>query len=261
MFATVPERLQRSATGREGWDLFQERITVMFAETLAFNPVPQLAKPIAEQYANRDMFTGSPIVGLGEINLEPEAQYNAWTSETARLMADAMPDFAPEWLRSPKRLEHAVRAYFGTLGTYAMSVSDAAVRTGGRHPPKAKQTIYDAPIVKRFLRDPNPRYTKYADQLYDMADEANALFTTIRRFRDQGLTERAQEMAIENRDKLGVRRHLNKMIAEIRKINNAQRTVMYSSDLTPEEKQEKLADLTRRKNDIMRQVQPFEEFF
>ncbi len=261
MFGTVWERTIRLAAGNDDLETFSKQMSTMMLETLAFNPLPQLAKPLVEQYANRVFFTRSPIVGLAESGLEPEAQYNAWTSETARLMAEAAPDVAPEWMRSPKRLEHAIRGYFGTLGVYALSTSDTMVRARYGYPSRPAQKIYDKPVVRRFLRDPEPRYTKYADALYDMQQEANALFSTINRYHEQGLEEKAKELATDNRDKLAVRKTLNRLVAAIRKINNQQRMVMYSTKLTPEEKREKLDDLTKRKNELMRQVAPFEELF
>jgi hypothetical protein len=178
----------------------------MLSSTFAFNPIPQVAKPLIEQYANKTFYFGSPIVGPGEIDLKPEAQYTPWTSETMRAMASALPEWAPDWLRSPERLEALLRAYTGSLSTYLLSGADALTRKVAGAPEQPARTIYDAPVVRRFLQDPNPRNTKYAGQLYEMLDQSNAIFSTINRYREQGRVAEAAEMLNENRGKLAVRR-------------------------------------------------------
>jgi hypothetical protein len=171
LFATIPERAWRGLSGRDSGKLVWQRMFAMMADTFAFNPIPQAVKPIIEQYANKSMFTGAPIVGQAEQNLQPEAQFTPWTSATMRELAVAMPDWAPEWIRSPRRLEAAVRGYFGALGMYAVGVSDQVVREGMGYPEAPGRKIYDYPVVQRFLSDPNPRTTKYADMMYQMISE------------------------------------------------------------------------------------------
>ena len=66
-------------------------------------------------------------------------------------------------MRSPRRLEAVVRAYFDTTCIYAVSSADAVARTLGGYPTLQKQRIYDLPVVRRFRRDPEPRQTRYGE--------------------------------------------------------------------------------------------------
>lgn len=261
IFATLPERMYRFGTARDGGDLVRERALAMVGETFAFNPIPQLAKPVIEQYANRSFFFGSPIVGLSEKNLRPEAQYTPWTSETMREMAEALPDWAPAWLRSPRRLEHAVRGYLGATGAYALSVADAATRAALGYPNQPARKIYDAPVVSRFWKDPSPRHTKYADQLYNMLDEANAVFRTINRYKAQGRLDEARALFEENRTRLQARTRLNRIATQVRKINDQSRRIMFSETMAPEEKRERLDALSARKNELVARVAPLADLF
>jgi hypothetical protein len=227
--------------------------------TLAFNPIPQLVKPLVEQYSNRSMFTGSAIVGAAEKNLKPSAQYTPWTSETMRVMADLMPEWTG-WAASPRRLEAAVRAYTGSIGMYALSAADFFTRRLGDFPQRPTMKFYELPVVSRFIRDPEARITKYSDELYEMLDEANALFSTVQRLQKSGQTEEAKAMRAENIDKLRSRKNLNDIAGNVRKINNQIRMIMVSN-LDPDAKRERIDALTIRKNDQMRKIQQFEQAF
>lgn len=261
IFATIPERAWRGLSGRDSGKLVWDRLFAMVADTFAFNPTPQFVKPIIEQYANRSFFTGSPIVGMAEQNLQPEAQFTPWTSETMRELAKAMPDWAPEWIRSPRRLEAAVRGYLGSMGMYVVGISDHVTREALSYPESPGRRIYDYPVVSRFARDPNPRVTKYADQMYQMLNEANAVYSTINRFRREQRFDDAKALFEENKGKLAVRARLNRLATQVRKTNEQIRIIQSSRTMPADQKREKIDALIARKNEITRQVAPFADLF
>ena len=260
MFATIPERIWRKSTGQDDWNLLKERGLQMVFETLAFNPVPQLVKPVAEQWANRNMFTGGPIVGQNLQYLEPEMQYTPWTSDTMRALAQAMPDSAPEWLRSPRRLEAALRGYTSTTGMYALAAADAITRRAIGAPDRPTQAVQDYPVLRRFWRNPNPRNTKYVSDMYEMLEEANGLHRTLNAYRQQRRLDEAQELLKDSRGKLAARKALNSVAASIRKLNAQQRQIMYS-DLDPDTKRARIEEITRRKNSLAKRVSKYSDLF
>lgn len=261
LFSTIPERMYRTAAGRDSTSILADRMFQMFSDTFAFNPVPQLVKPVIEQYANRSMFTGSPIVGMAEQPLQPEAQFTPWTSETMQELAKAMPDFAPAWLRSPKRLEAAMRAYTGAIGMYILSASDQVVRSAMGYPPEPGRKIYDLPVVSRFWKDPDPRHTKYADELYRMMDEANAVSSTVNRYTRERRFEEAAELRTANKDKLAVRVRLNRLGTQVRNVNNQIRLIQLDRNMDSVTKRERIDALVDRKNDITREVARYSDIF
>ena len=198
---------------------------------------------------------------MAEENLAPEAQYTPWTSETLKLMAEGMPDFAPAWLRSPRRLEAALRGYLGATGMYALQAADVLAREASGAPPRPARRIYDAPVVKRFMQDPNPRVTKYADQLYTMLDESNAIFRTINRYREEGRADAARALIEEHRGKLAARTRLNRVATRVRALNNQIQLVLYSQAMSPEEKRTRIDALTAAKNEVTALVAPLSELF
>lgn len=253
LFATIPERAVRLGSGDENLDLFGERMWRMAADTFAFNPIPQLVKPLVEQYANRNMFTGNPIIGMAHEGMQPEAQYDPWTSETMRAMANGMPDFAPEWMRSPKRLQAAARGYFGAVGMYALGASDSVTRRAMGHPDRPAKAIQDYPVITRFWRNPEPRTSKFSSELYDMMHEADAIYRTMNAYRDQGRIEEYQEIRGNNIGKLQARKHLNNVAGQVRKINKQMRNIQYSL-MSPEDKRTALDQLNQQKIHVLSQV-------
>jgi len=64
IFGTLPERFVRGMTGADDFSVSKQRFYAALSETLAFNPVPQLFKPMYELGANRNTFTDKPIVNM-----------------------------------------------------------------------------------------------------------------------------------------------------------------------------------------------------
>ena len=270
--ATIPERIMRRIASRDATKTTAKSIERALMDTFAFNPVPQLFKPIVEQWANRSFFTDRPIVGLSHEGLDPVAQYNPWTSETARgvatMLDQVVPDpakrFVPETFRSPIRLEHALRAYLGTVGGYLLQMSDAALRTTGAFPEApAMRDVTDLPAVGsalgRFYRgDPElDTSSKYQDDLYDALNEADAAYRTVNAYMNQGEIAKAQKHTAEHLDALRVRAVLHEFRKQAADINSMQRRIMDSRTMTAEQKRQQIDQLSIHKNRLMRQAGPY----
>ncbi|HHS84303.1 MAG TPA: hypothetical protein ENK38_05160 [Gammaproteobacteria bacterium] len=261
IFGTIPERFARGAAGKDDTKILVKATGRMLGETFAMNPIPQLFKPVVEQYSNKTFFTGAPIIGMSLQRLKPEAQYDPWTSESMRGMAEAMPNWAPEWLRSPKRLETALRGYLGTIGMYAIETSDKLVREIGDYPDHPALNVDDIPVAKRFVRGSPPRSTKYTGQFYDMVRDANEVYSTVKRYRQQGRVEKAENLAAENAGKLRARKALNRMARRLTGINNRIKRVYSDRDMTRQEKRDAVDKLTVQKQNLVRQAARFASAF
>ena len=253
IFSTVPERMIRLLAEKDDGEKAAKRMLAMFADTFAMNPIPQLFKPMVEQWANRESFTGRPIVGQSLERLSPEAQWSPWTSETARMLGKAMPDFMGE-ARSPERIEALVRGYFGALGTYALSVSDSAVRLFGDMPEKPEKRIDEIPVLGSFVRDDPARGTVYMNDFYELNREASVLLNTVREYERRGMTEEAKGLLADKADKIAVARGVNRVATQMAHINRAMRSVYNSRSMSPAEKRLEIDRLTEAKNRIARMV-------
>jgi predicted RNA methylase len=247
-FSTVPERMVETA-GRTGdTGLLMQRLLSMVRDTFAFNPLPQAIKPIAERAANLNTFTGSPILSEGDRFRAPEQQYGPLTSETVRALAEAMPDSAPEWMRSPKTLEHFIRGYFGTLGMQTLNATDALVREVGDYPEQPSGRTGDFWMVGRFAPEDEGRSTKYVGQFYDLHHEIMALREKAKTLRESGDLAEAAAIEAENRDLLTFAPQAQSAYKTLQSIRQRQNQVYESRILTPEQKREQLTQLGELRN-------------
>lgn len=79
--------------------------------------VPGALEPIAESVANRDFFTGSPIIPMSEAGKAPGFQYTPRTPLVLRDIGEATG-------LSPIEADHFLRSYFNAWATYGFMLAD-----------------------------------------------------------------------------------------------------------------------------------------
>lgn len=247
VFSTIPERL--AGLKKEGRpDLFAKSMLRMIEDTFAMNPVPQISKPILEQYANKNSFTGRPIVSRGLENLQPGAQASPFTSETMKQLGKALG-------LSPVRMEALLRGYFGTLGTYALAATDAAVAAAVDAPVRPDRRPDQIGILGSFYRgEADARRTRWEEEFYRYKEQADQAYSTIKRYREAGETATADTIERDAAAPLAARRQMNRIDKSLQDLRAEQRQVYNSRELTGAEKRRRLdalqADLTRRTGEI-----------
>jgi hypothetical protein len=252
IFGTIPERVF-GLGNEEGGSLLFKSAMHNISETLGVNPIPQLAKPIIEQIANKTFFSGSPILTQHMMSLEPEMQADPWTSETMVALADAMPDAAPDWMRSPKRLETALRGYTAAIGSYVIGVSDMAVRAMSGDLPQEPDTEPSAyPVAKRFYRTGVPGQTKHYETFYELMGEADRAYRTIQTMKSRGMS--SEEYKEENRQILKARTYLASKQKQVRTIGAEIRKTYDRADMSGEEKRERLNQLKEKRNVLIKEA-------
>jgi hypothetical protein len=250
LFATIPERAVRMMAGKDSGRTTMDAAARVLGDVFALNPIPQLLKPASEQVMNYNTFMGRPIVPRRLERLPPEMQYDPWTSESLRALSEVMP--GP--LRSPKRLEHLLRGYFGSVAMYLVGISDRMVRAVGDYPDEPEGRLTDVPLVGRFYRGTEPGRTRYGDVFYDMLDEAEAAAATVRELRNQGLKEEALKVKDSKRDLLRARLVLSRKARQLSQLRKQERAIYYSRTLTPAQKRAKLDELKIKADGIYRNM-------
>lgn len=283
-FATVPERMLEAIrfanTGEEGdtpsetWDALVRAIT----GTLAFNPIPQAALPVVEQWANKRFFTGRPIESQGDDKLLPEAREEWYTSDTAKKIAKALPETGPAAL-SAKRIQHLWQGYTGGMGAYVLDASDWVVRQLDDAPVRPTVALRDFPVMGRFLRGDTPAPSKAVGEFYDRLSRAEQVEGTIKEYfvRDASddaakagdLTDRALELQRENAALLGPIyyskrlkagfgfRHIQamrKVRTQLAGLKQEAEDIINSTKLSAEQKREQLDANTVKRNKLARDM-------
>ncbi len=254
VFSTIPERFMQFMAKDGNSKIFARRMLSMIADTFALNPIPQAIKPLAERAMNVNMLTGGRIISRGDDFKTPEQQFNAYTSALAREMAQAAPDNAPSWMRSPKTLDFLIRGYTGSLGMYAVDAADAVIRAAKDYPAKPETKMGDYWLMRRFSPESDLRENKFVPEFYELHNNIEQMEARVKALREQGDVQQASQVVKENREALSYRavtESTNKAISGIRR-----RESQISEDryMTPEQKRDALARLAEEKNRLAEQA-------
>lgn len=243
IFGTMPERMFHYAAGSQpGSDMGKAAAHAVW-NTLALNPIPQLALPVIEVLTNKSFFKGSAIEGMGDEQRQPEDRYNAYTSETAKQIGAAFG-------ASPKMVEHLILGYTGTLGGYVLSVSDAVARQM-LGVTSAETPISRYPVIKAFYQGDAPKTaTKFQDEFYKAIEQANEAYGSYKRAVEEGDVVRQQDLKQDEAQALGARIQLNRIQRQLNELSKQSDRVNNNQELTSEEKRQRLDDITRRKNEL-----------
>lgn len=250
IFGTIPERLFRTTAGYDKTGLFADRVVSAISNTFAFNPMPQLLKPVYEVYSNQNMFTGRAIETMSDQRVRPEDRYDHNTSLVARGLGSLTGT-------SPKQIEHLVRGYFGTLGMYVLGMTDSAIRTGGNYGVQPHKYWNEYPVLSAvFGGDVNvpPRYTSYMNDFYEYLNEANQIAATVKSYEDDGRKQDALMLKREHAQLLAQRPKLSGVSQEIRQAKARMEMIMASNELSAEQKRTRIDELLRKRNGLVKSV-------
>ncbi|WP_330925031.1 LPD38 domain-containing protein [Candidatus Sororendozoicomonas aggregata] len=249
IFGTVPEIITQTAMGKEELKWAKKMAANIMLQTLEFDPVPQAFRPMLDVATNKDSFTQAPIVPMGLQFVKPEAQFDPWSSETVKQMTRMVPEGAPDWMRSPKKLQHLLQGYFGTLGAYVLSATDLVTRQAVDAPARPDRLIQDIPVVGSFVRDGEGR-TRYRNEMQEMQKELNELMTTINRYKNNGRTKDARAMIQENKRRLQARRQINRYGDRISKLNKKIRHIMDNRLMSATTKRQRIDAISQQINQL-----------
>lgn len=248
MFGTLPERFVRMLGGEDSPGKFGKVMARNFAETMAFNPIPQVVKPIAEAYVNYDFFRGGPIENMADENLLAEARYNEQTSLMMRAIGEATG-------LSPKKLDHVVQGYTGTLGAYVLGATNIIARQFSDTGETPALRLDELPVIKSFLRGADPaKSTQFADDFYQMMTKANQINSTINAYRKRGQPDEANVLKEENRGILSQRKKLTDTQKAMRQLNDRIEMVRIDRTLTADEKRERIDRMMAQRNKLYSQA-------
>jgi hypothetical protein len=240
---TVPERILDAIEKQYGGDL-RDALVRGFVDTLSMNPTPQAVKPPVEIAMNRN-FTGAPIIPERLKDVEPWEQYDANTAEVAIRLGK-------ELHVSPKKLEHLIRGYFGTLAGETLIGMDVLFDS----PPDRR--LDQLPVIRAFYKQLPLRRTKSEDDFYTFASEVARIAKTVSKMQNEARLEDADEYLSEPQRAVlfGARtqitdfqQRINARNAEIRRIRR-----LPVSEMSSAEKRLELDGLYADRNAMFRDV-------
>ncbi len=243
VFGTMPERLFHYGTGTQTDKDLGKAVANAVFNTMALNPIPQMVLPAAEVMINKSFFKQAPIEGMADQNKQAEDRYNAYTSDTAKAIAQ-------QFGVSPKKVEHLVKGYTGTIGGYVLGASDIVARMiTGKVAPETPVSRY--PVVKAFYQGSGPKTnTKFANDFYEALDAANQAYGSYKRAMELGDTARQQELIEKDGKKLRSKATLAKVQRMVSKLRKVQKAINDNDKLDAAKKRAKLDEIQRKINAI-----------
>ncbi len=256
MFGTVPERMFELIEERDGKE-FADAMGWMFLQTFSLDVTPQAFQPELELQRNKS-FTGAPIIPMYLENVEASEQYRYYTSRTAR-------EAGRKLGLSPIKFEHRVRGYLGTMGTYMLAASDAAIRntagpieTEGERPTRGE--TWRESLIVRGLADPiftegPPRRTKFTADLYEMVREVEKVANSTKLMHDRRNAELEEYLEDpENARMFAANAIIQDVRSKMRDIRVNMDKVRTHPGLTGDQKRVQLWELQRGLNELAREA-------
>jgi len=225
-----------------------------FGTATQLNPFDiQITGPFLEAAANYNSFTKRPIVppyimeGSGGGARFPSEQYTPYTSETGKVIGKLTDT-------SPMIVDHLIRGYTGTIGTYLSAAVDGIVRMVS-DPKGAAPTvpITEMPLMRRFFAREAPGGLK--SEVYELSNELSMAIGALKDMQEAGRSEEAKAFIAERRtlfdrekDIKNLRKRVDKARKEIKEI--------VASDLDREEKRKRKQEIENYINEYLMEAVP-----
>lgn len=225
-------------------------------ETFAMDPTPQMFQPMVDLMRNKN-FAGAPIIPEYLEDVEPQEQYQYYTSESMIVLGRKLGI-------SPIEAEYLVRGYLGTLGTWALGASDYAVTDLLGHDPMGSGESPDWDIwrenvlMQPFVKKGPLKRTKSETDFYDMLKITRITQNTMNLMRDRD-PERV-EAYLEDPEVqtfLSLAGNMNEMASKLSELRKIALSVRQSKELNAKEKREELDHIQRERNNITRNMMQF----
>ena len=244
---TLPERIIeqiRTDNPEPVWSSYKRFMMMTFG--LQY---PQIIAPALEIAQNRDFFRQRPIISFGQQFAPTKMQYDVWTSKVMIDLAQSMPDGAPEWARSPKKLEHLFKAYTASMGALVLEGANDLYRMTGNAPDAPTKALAQRYFIRDFYRSGVERSSRQINRFYSMTEEVGKIAVGLKAARENSMSE-WRAMKIDNKEKIRIRSRLNKLSNKMRKQNIKIRKIMDSTTMDGDTKFIKIQEIQKRKNAI-----------
>lgn len=245
LFKVIPERILSAIDGVED-------PTRKLGETIyeQFSPIPWInditaLSPWIEAYANKN-FMDAPIVPRNEENLPAEDQAGSRTSSLAKAIA-RLPivrenELTGDTLGSPRKIDHVISGYFGSLGQYASQTADAVLGAVGAREtaPKPDVGLSSSPFFKGIMGRRLSSNTDSIEKFYERLDDLNKRSASARK-REEDFEE---EMDL---------RYMRSIQSDMRDLTVERRRIEDDKDMSPREKTERIQVLNWEINNLARE--------
>lgn len=205
--------------------------------------LPDAIRPAIELQTNFNFFTNAPIVPRYIEGALPDYEYSEYTSSTGRVIGKFISETTNGAYGSPATIDHLINSWTGTLGRYALELSDKILEKAGviDTPEKPATTLADIPFIKAFVvRNPTGG-SEFVERFYKKYNKIKERLNTVNKLvKEQNVNEALKVYSETDLQMLP--------LIEIAEVMSSQRAfikAIYYSDMTPIEKRQAIDDMYR----------------
>jgi hypothetical protein len=243
LYGAIPQRIMRSILEKDphAYDGLLEAI----GKEVPDFPLPTAITPIIEIWANKKLFTGTPLMPGWKKDLPAKFQFSGDTPETIKAvgnMVSNIPIVGESWMASPIALNHLLVSWTGGTGRMFTDATDYSLRKSGVltvvPPPTAR--LSDTPVVRAFFA----RYPSLDAEPLQRFRERTVKSAAKMRF----LTSQVMDMAMEGKqhkllpliNELGpdTAMNLGSMTDAFNEMSKFAHLIERSKDMSPDQKRE-----------------------
>ncbi|MCK5606201.1 hypothetical protein KAR91_30155, partial [Candidatus Pacearchaeota archaeon] len=225
-------------------------------DTFRIDIFPQFLKPIVQQIANKNFFTGAPIETMSEQKREAAERFSVRTSDFSKAVGGILGKHIEQV--SPKRIDAFVNDMFAGTGRMGLEIMDRVVMPWITSYPEDPATrIGDRYItgLGRFVKGTAAPYrTRSEEDFYELIKEADKANSTLNHYKKLGEMEKGRAYIEKKVDVLSKHKRLRRVQKKISKINQRIRLIGLSKTLSADQKRKEIDELLEMRNDIFHMV-------
>ncbi len=215
--------------------------------------IPTAFIPVIESFANKSIFTRTPIVPQSELSLAPSMQYGPDTSEVAKILGGILDV-------SPRKIDNTIRGYSGGLGRNVTDILDAVLVKTGLAESKIKPGSKDAidvvskiPAIGTYIsKYPQAYQSPSINDFYDDYNKVEELYRTAKEKKEK--EGRKLKITKKEAELIKLRPAMRKTADILSDIRKEQSKILYSNKLTGKEKAQKLHELNMLQLNLVRRI-------
>ena len=205
--------------------------------------IPDFFRPALEISTNTSFFTKKPVVPRYLEKGMQQYQYTEYTTETGKLIGKWLAETTNGAMGSPAAVDHVISSWTGTLGRYALELSDKLLKKFDvvDTPEKPLDTLADVPFIRAFVvRNPTGG-SEYVERFYRRFEKIRERLESVEKLIEENNAEEALRVHSESDLSLLPLIQMQKaMSAQSRWIK-----AIYNSDMTPAEKRQSIDETYR----------------
>lgn len=275
IFKAIPERVvnyfRKHGTDEEksGLRVLGELTKQGISVIAAPNATPTALLPIIETVTNHSFFLDRALESQAQRAMDPSMRYGRGTSELTKAVSKGLTSAADELSNvgldtvgeaiklSPIKLENLFRGIMGTSATLVLAMGDELLAPDRTEKQMKRGVLAQITGASALMIDPVGK--RQSNALYDLYEKLDMVKKTLDAKEKINPME-ADEYGSKHLPELDAYPYVNILYKRIQELNTRIKLIDAEKSLTPKERMEAIADVTREQNEASKDVDRINSF-